>query len=88
MQPISIVQGPVLTQAALPRFHVFNAPRPWIFSQWYLPEQARPVDLGPTMALLAAASGLGMALMCLGTRRRILPRLAGDGRKFALQSSG
>ncbi len=70
MRPISIVQAPVLTQAALTRYHIFNSPRPWPISQWYLSEQARPVDLGKTIALLAAGGGLGLGLMFVSTRRR------------------
>src|SRR5207245_1091723 len=40
--------------AAVGRYHVLNSFRPWWASQWYLPPEARPVDLGWAAALLLA----------------------------------
>src|SRR5205823_3923351 len=64
--PISAVQAPVLTHNALYRYHIFNSPRPWIFSQWYLAPAVRPVDMEKTIVLLGCMGGAGLALLLLG----------------------
>jgi hypothetical protein len=48
-------------------YHIFNAPRPWVFSQWYLTPEARPVDLAQTIELLALIAASGLLLMFIGT---------------------
>jgi hypothetical protein len=61
--------------AAVHRYHILNSPRPWWVSQWYLPPEARSVDLAGTLVLLAvtALAGLGLVVVSCG-------RLAGSGR--------
>lgn len=44
-------------------YEVFNAPRPWVCSQWALPETARPVDLCQTWTLLVAVGWIGLMLL-------------------------
>lgn len=45
--------------AAIPRYHVFHAFRPWWASQGYLAAAERPVDCGATAALLLALAAAG-----------------------------
>jgi hypothetical protein len=54
---------------AVHRYHVFASLRPWWISQQYLAPKDRPVDLVRTLALLLTASGLGLGLMLLASRR-------------------
>jgi hypothetical protein len=68
--PTSAAQMPVVTRQALNKYHIFNAPRPWIFSQWYLSEQARPVDMPATIELLGGAALAGLLLAAAGSRSR------------------
>jgi hypothetical protein len=65
------LQQPLMTQNALRRYHVFNAPRPWVVSQWYLREETRPVDLVRTIAALLALASIGSLLM-LGFGRGVV----------------
>ncbi|MCI0457419.1 MAG: hypothetical protein L0Z62_10660, partial [Gemmataceae bacterium] len=54
--------------AAVQRYHILNTPRPWWASQWYLPQEQRPVDLAGTLALLVGTLGAGLVLMRAGWR--------------------
>jgi hypothetical protein len=67
----------VVTQQSLKRYHIFNSFRPWIFSQWYLAEEVRPVDMTRTIQLLAVIGFGGLVLMRLGgfLQRRICTHL-------------
>src|SRR5262249_6425298 len=68
--PTFALQRPVTTRQGLRLYHIFSAPRPWIFSQWYLAADSRPVDLARTAALLAALGGTGLVLLAAGSRAR------------------
>jgi hypothetical protein len=70
--PTFLVQRPVITQQGLQRYHIYSAPRPWVFSQWYLAEDARPVDLARTAGLLAGLGCVGLVLVLGGCRTRPL----------------
>jgi hypothetical protein len=61
--PTFCLQQPHVMKQAVSRYHIYNTPRPWMFSQWYLAEEARPVDLGNTMRLLAGLGAVGLLLM-------------------------
>jgi len=71
--PAGCLQQPIITKQVARRYHIFNAPRPWPLSQWYLPPDSRPVDLGRTMELLMVLGLAGLALM-VWFRPRLLPR--------------
>jgi hypothetical protein len=68
MLPTLALQRPILTEQSLHRYHIYNAPRPWVFSQWYLTEGDRPVDLARTIALLAVLGAIGLMLALVGSR--------------------
>jgi hypothetical protein len=55
--------------AAVSRYHILNSLRPWWVSQWYLPPEARPVDLVGTLLLLSAAALTGLGLVVVSCRR-------------------
>jgi hypothetical protein len=72
MWPTYAALQPAYTRLALDQYEIFNSPRPWVFCQWYLPPDARPVDLGSTLSFLASLGLVGFALLLVGTRRSLL----------------
>jgi hypothetical protein len=75
--PASAVQHAVFSKFVSSRYHIFDAPRPWVISLWYLAEDARPVDLARTIGLLAALGLGGFAFAFAGasrSSRSLLPR--------------
>jgi hypothetical protein len=62
------VQYRTVTSQLLSMYHIYNAPRPWVFNQWYLPEGARPVDMPGTITLLGFLALAGLTLMLVGAR--------------------
>jgi hypothetical protein len=74
MWPTFATLQPAYTKLALEHYYIFNSPRPWIFCQWYLTPDARPVDLGATIGLLASLGLAGFALQLVGARWNLLSR--------------
>jgi hypothetical protein len=68
--PTAAAQRGPLTHGSLPLYHIYNAPRPWFASQWYLAEERRPVDLVRTIEFLVACGLGGLVLMLAGVRLR------------------
>jgi hypothetical protein len=66
--PSAVMQWDVFTHGLLRHYHIFNAPRPWVFNQWYLNPEQRPADLSETIALLVGAAVGGLALIYAGRR--------------------
>jgi hypothetical protein len=66
IRPAAQLQMPVLMQGAVQKYHIFRSPRPWVFSQWYLAERDRPVDLSGTLALGLGAALAGVVLAAVG----------------------
>ncbi len=54
--------------AAIRKYHVLNAFRPWWASMGYLDRKIRPVNLTRTVLLLVLISLIGLGLMVLGPR--------------------
>jgi hypothetical protein len=78
VRPALIVQTTTIYREAAERYHVYRSLRPWWISQRYLPPEQRPVDLGKTLALLAALAGAGLGLMAAGGRLARSGAPAGD----------
>jgi hypothetical protein len=71
--PTLQLQQPAGMQQVLANNHIYNAPRPWVFSQWYLAEDARPVNLGRTLALLLGLGVMGLVLMLVASGGYLRP---------------
>jgi hypothetical protein len=76
--PTYNLEVPIATQNAVHHYHIFNAPRPWVFSQWYLAEEARPVNLGNSIYLLASLGALGLIMTVVSSRHRLRPSQRDD----------
>ena len=57
------LRAQVMFRDAYLRNHIMSSFRPWWASQWYLPEDQRPVDLVRTLLLLLVLSALGLGMM-------------------------
>jgi hypothetical protein len=58
----------VIYQGSVHHFQIFNSFRPWWISEWYLPEEQRPVDLARTIVLLSILSAFGLGSMIVAGR--------------------
>jgi hypothetical protein len=68
IRPTGVVLTPTVTQGSLPRYQIFNAPRPWVFNQWYLPEELRPVDMANTISFLVLTAFAGGLVILAGSK--------------------
>ena len=57
------LRAQVMFRDAYLRNHIMSSFRPWWASQWYLPEDQRPVDMVRTLLLLLVLSVLGLGVM-------------------------
>jgi hypothetical protein len=55
-------------QEAFRQNHIMQTFRPWWASQWYLPEDQRPVDLVRTLLLLGILTVVGLGVMVISIR--------------------
>ena len=62
------MRAEVIYQDSVHHFHIFNSFRPWWISEWYLPEDERPVDLARTIVLLSILSAFGLGLTLVTDR--------------------